>query len=422
MRLQSLLISSILFAMPVAAQAQDSDAAVVAACLKLFADGPRLIAENRADRFQGKPGEAALRCRGGEKAVARRNVPWVDWSNYWGTGDAASKSDKKDVLPLPPLSRHLFDRNTRGIDGTLTDMEYQRMELIKFNLLHNATFEQYVRGRKVGKEQVEGPLLRVWPEMRLPPSHPNFRDLQVLANGDQQCKGALIRFRTVSGICNDTRNPAMGSAGQLFARNVQFESTYPDLGLDPLAKNRHGDRLGLLKPDPQVISRRLFTRDQSSAPDCNKGLGTPGKDSTCAYKPAPFFNVMAAFWIQFMTHDWFTHLDQARNDRSTIMSVGCASERVNNVEQPISAARAAELGCRPADKMEAALIADKPPAGTFKFENATYPKRSPKTSRNMNTAWWDASQIYGYDDNSRRRMRRDPNDAAKLQLINERSG
>ena len=25
-------------------------------------------------------------------------------------------------------------------------------------------------------------------------------------------------------------------------------------------------------------------------------------------------------------------------------------------------------------------------------------KRSPKTTRNYNTAWWDASQIYGYDD------------------------
>ena len=27
--------------------------------------------------------------------------------------------------------------------------------------------------------------------------------------------------------------------------------------------------------------------------------------------------------------------------------MGCATERVNNVEQPITPARAAELGCRP---------------------------------------------------------------------------
>ena len=42
-------------------------------------------------------------------------------------------------------------------------------------------------------------------------------------------------------------------------------------------------------------------------------------DSTnadCSYKKAPFFNVLAAFWIQFMTHDWFAHLDEARNDQT----------------------------------------------------------------------------------------------------------
>ena len=65
----------------------------------------------------------------------------------------------------------------------------------------------------------------------------------------------------------------MGSTGQLFARNVEFESTFPELELDPIAKNRHGGRIGLLKPDPQVISRKLFTRDQSTSPDCNQGHG-----------------------------------------------------------------------------------------------------------------------------------------------------
>ena len=36
-------------------------------------------------------------------------------------------------------------------------------------------------------------------------------------------------------------------------------------------------------------------------------------DARCDYKPASFFNVLAAFWIQFMTHDWFSHLDEGRN-------------------------------------------------------------------------------------------------------------
>jgi len=36
--------------------------------------------------------------------------------------------------------------------------------------------------------------------------------------------------------------------------------------------------------------------------------------------------------------------------------------------------------------------------------------------KNTSTAWCDASQIYGYDERSRQRVKRDPRDAAKLHL------
>jgi Animal haem peroxidase len=406
------------------ARAGDDDARIIADCLKLIKNGARPIAETRTERFQGKVGIPAADCRGGEKALGQRGVPWVDWSNYWGAADARSRTAVTDDIVVPPLLRHLVNRNTRGVDGALTDIEYQRMELIKFNLFDNSTYEQYVKGSKVNGRQEDGSLLKRWKEMRLAAGSPNIGDVQTDAKtGEQTCKPEAIRFRTLNGICNDIVNPAMGSAGMPFARNVQFESTYPDLGQDPLAKNRHGGRISLLKPDPAVISRKLFTRDQTGMPNCNLGKGTGAPESDCAYRKAPFFNVIAAFWIQFMTHDWFTHMQEARNDtRVALPSLGCTSERVNNVEQPISPERAAALGCRPADKMEAALIADNAPAPTFGVGGKSYFKRSPKTSRNLNTAWWDASQIYGYDNNSRRRMHRDPADRAKLQMEPAHSG
>ena len=172
----------------------------------------------------------------------------------------------------------------------------------------------YLRGR----DGVGGPALKVWPEMRLPKGHPQYEAV----GGDrvQLCGGELIRFRALTGICNDIKNPLMGSSRQPFARNVQFEVTFPDLGRNELARNRHGDRLGLLKPDPQVISRKLFTRAQAQPSRCLEGHGLPGAsaDADCDYKKAPFFNVLAAFWIQFMTHDWFSHLEEgaqrARDD------------------------------------------------------------------------------------------------------------
>src|SRR4029077_14132227 len=138
----------------------------------------------------------------------------------------------------------------------------------------------------------------------------------------------------------------MGSTGTLFARNVEFETTFPDLGLDEIARNRHGGRLSLLVPDPQVISRTLFTRQQTDAAACADGYGKPGlsKDSNCDYKKAPFFNVIAAYWIQFMTHVWFSHLEDGQN-APEYTQVGCP------------AADAARLGCRPGDAIDKTLIA-----------------------------------------------------------------
>ena len=43
--------------------------------------------------------------------------------------------------------------------------------------------------------------------------------------------------------------------------------------------------------------------------------------------------------------------------------------------------------------LEAGLLAEKGAPPTFKHDNKTYMARSPGTTRNFNTAWWDASQI-----------------------------
>src|SRR5262249_21371503 len=156
----------------------------------------------------------------------------------------------------------------RGIDGALLDLEYQRIELIKFNLFDNSgTYRDYVNGRA----GVDGRALKVWGEMRLPPDHPAYKN--VGGEMDPLRRGELSRARTLTAISNDIKNPRMGSSGMPFARNVEFETTFPELNGDELARNRHGDRLGLLKPDPQLISRMLLTRQQSGPDTCRDGRG-----------------------------------------------------------------------------------------------------------------------------------------------------
>src|SRR4051794_9518847 len=96
--------------------AAENDAAVVAACAAAALEGVPLLAEQRAERFQGKVDDARARCRGGERAAGRMDVPWVDWSNYWAAGSLTSRSDRRDT------GSHIFDRNQRGIDGALFDL------------------------------------------------------------------------------------------------------------------------------------------------------------------------------------------------------------------------------------------------------------------------------------------------------------
>ncbi|SJM91508.1 Animal heme peroxidase [Crenothrix polyspora] len=380
------------------------------ACVKVAEKGLRPLAHQQAGRFLGKVAEDTANCRGGNKALERRSSVWLDWPNYWGAGDASSKT--QELGAITTLGKHLKP-NERGADGALIDLEYQRMELIRFNLNDNKTFENYIKGNGT----TDGSVLKTWEAMRLPPSHPQFKQM-ANAKGEQVCTGELIRNRSLTGICNDIYNPAMGSTNQLFARNVRFESTFPDLGKNDLARNRHGNRLGLLTPDPQVISRKLFTRAQTKPEACNFGQGLPDNSKTaqCDYKKAPFFNVLAAYWIQFMTHDWFSHLREGHNDEAK-MAMGCTSQRVNNQEQPVTAEQAQALGCRPNDKVDVGYSAQQEPAPTFEHNGKSYLARAHKTTENTVTAWWDASQIYGFDDTSLKRVKRDPKDGAKLLMM-----
>ena len=388
------IVAVLFFGVSPTAQAEND----IEACISTAKRGLLEVPDDRSQRFLGKVAEDTARCRGGEKAVKYRNTPWVDWQNYYAAGDADSKFEGREAITK--IGKHVLP-NGRGVDGALIDLEYQRIELIKFNLFDQNTYQEYVKGR----DGQDGATLKQWDEMRLPPDHINYQD--VGGDGEQLCSGSLITHRTLTGICNDLENPLMGSSGMPFGRNMQFEATFPRLGLNELTKNRHGGRIGLLKPDPQLISRKLFTRDQAENNTCNQGLGGEGfsVDANCDYIKAPFFNVLAAFWIQFMTHDWFSHTYEGRN-APAMQVVGCTSEEAQT------------LGCREGDRREPSLFAKEDGAEFFEDGGQTYQAHSPKTTSNLVSAWWDASQIYGHDEPSERRVQRDPDDPAKLLLKN----
>src|SRR5271170_7202425 len=104
--------------------AKQEEAKSLLACAQMVVEQVELahIPAGRAPRFQGKVPEATALCRGGEQALQFRGTPWVDWGNYWGTGDLSS-------LPEGFISKKLPE--FRGVAGALLDLELQRVELIK---------------------------------------------------------------------------------------------------------------------------------------------------------------------------------------------------------------------------------------------------------------------------------------------------
>lgn len=162
-------------------------------------------------------------------------------------------------------------------------------------------------------------------------------------------------LRTADGSYNDLDNPAMGMTGARFARNVPLKHAYGE------------QEDTLLKPNPRLVSNELLARR--------------------AFQPVAHLNLLTAAWLQFMTHDWFSHGD---NDPSRPIDV------------PLPQGDGWEGGPtnRPGHMSVHATLADP--------HRSERDEALPATFRNHVTHWWDASQVYGSTEARVLQMRSDP--------------
>jgi hypothetical protein len=150
-----------------------------------------------------------------------------------------------------------------------------------------------------------------------------------------QCGIDCARYRTFDGSHNDPEKPWMGMTATRFGRNFPLDQVMPNT-----------ERM--FTPSPREISRRLMKRD--------------------AFKPATSLNLLAAAWLQFQVHDWFSH-DNAKDLNSISLQDG--DDWTPNPMQVTSTLWDTLPG--PADPQ-------RPPAALCHQSH-----------------WWDASQLYGSD-------------------------
>jgi hypothetical protein len=131
------------------------------ACAPMVPGGFLKIPDGRSHRFLGKVSSNTMICRGGEKNLQFRMTPRVDRSQSRGTGDMSS-------LPTGLTRKGPM---LRGVAWALMDLEFQPVELIKFNLFaDNGTWRSY----NTGVNGTGCPAIKTWPEMRLPEDNPNY--------------------------------------------------------------------------------------------------------------------------------------------------------------------------------------------------------------------------------------------------------
>jgi hypothetical protein len=145
--------------------------------------------------------------------------------------------------------------------------------------------------------------------------------------------------REAEGLCYYTHfngNLQMGSRGTRFGRN-----TAPTARIDT----------DVMSPNPRLISQELFAR--------KNGI-----------QKADIINVLAAAWLQAMNHDWFSH------------GKNLSHENPFMIPDPAFPNDTAKSMMIPRTKPDASQLNNHGYASTF---------------RNVNTQWWDASELYGSD-------------------------
>jgi hypothetical protein len=188
----------------------------------------------------------------------------------------------------------------------------------------------------------------------------NLTDTQTRKPVLPQVAADVRGARTADGSYNDLSAPWMGMKGARFGRNMPLADTF---GEKPPT---------LFEPSPRLVSNALLARRE--------------------FVPVPHLNVLAAAWIQFMVHDWLSHGSNDKKDPPHVIPLPEGDDWIDG-------------------QMTVLPTVPDPPLG-----DEPYPEDAgrPTAYTNVETSWWDGSQVYGSDQERQDKVRADPATGQRL--------
>ncbi|CAG5166726.1 uncharacterized protein ALTATR162_LOCUS6969 [Alternaria atra] len=181
-------------------------------------------------------------------------------------------------------------------------------------------------------------------------------DAQGKLGGILSTEKRCIGTRNSDGQDNSLELRKMGCAGIRFGRNFARKHC------------RKPTEDELWNPSPRAVSQAFMARKPEE------------------FKPATTLNLLAAAWIQFQVHDWFNHADS--DETYDILLQKDDKWRADHGDMKV-------FRTKPDDVLD---LSDELCPGY----------------RNQNTAWWDASQIYGSSENVTMSLRGEDRDGKLL--------
>lgn len=179
----------------------------------------------------------------------------------------------------------------------------------------------------------------------------------------------------------------MGAKGARFGRNTAPQSP------EEIAQAE----AAVLTPDPVVVSKTFFSRKAELSP------------KTDGFQAVPWVNLLASAWLQAQNHDWFSHgknvtmdhlpPDQREKYAKMFKPYEIGGYIIPRTQPDLSAMAGGAPGQSPGQVYS--------PNGTKKpleSANSHYGRKY----RNSVTHWWDASHIYGSDEETIKRIRSVP--------------